>query len=131
MKSSSLIPYVLASLCYSSSAFSVGKNRVFVGTPVHKNRRTVRDRMTPTSQLCTLTASATVDEAVHMLLDLGVSGAPVIDEKTSELLGVVSTFDFLQQEAGDGALLPMEGSVEDVKAYLAQAKKVNIFTIID
>jgi len=80
--------------------------------------------MTPISQLCTLTESATVDEAVHLLLDLGVSGAPVIDEHTGELLGIVSTFDFLQQEAGDGALLPMEGSVEDVQSYLASAKKI-------
>eukprot|EP01083_Nonionella_stella_P058024 152070_1 len=98
----SIICCILGYLCYSS-AFSVGPNRqrVFVGAPVHKNRRTVKDCMTPISQLCTLTESATVDEAVHLLLDLGVSGAPVIDEHTGELLGIVSTFDFLQQEAGE------------------------------
>ncbi len=127
MKSSSLVQALLIALLKSTDSFSVvGQNsRVFVGTPVHKNRRTVNDCMTPISKLCTLTKSATVDEAVHLLLDLNVSGAPVIDEKTGELLGVVSTFDFLQQEAGDGALLPMEGSVEDVKSYLDSAKKVN------
>lgn len=106
------------------TAYSVGKNRVFVGTPVHHNRRLIQDCMTPLSRLCTLTESATVDEAVYMLLKLDVSGAPVINAETGELLGIVSTFDFLQQEAGDGALLPIEGTMENVKDYLNRAKKI-------
>lgn len=109
----------------SIAAYSVGKNRrVFVGTPVHQNRRLVQDCMTPLSRLCTLTETATVDEAVYLLLKLDVSGAPVINEQTGELLGIVSTFDFLQQEAGDGALLPIEGTMENVKDYLNRAKKI-------
>mmetsp|Transcript_6273 Transcript_6273/g.11859 ORF Transcript_6273/g.11859 Transcript_6273/m.11859 type:complete len:203 (-) Transcript_6273:218-826(-) len=109
----------------SIAAYSVGKNRrVFVGTPIHQNRRLVQDCMTPLSRLCTLTETATVDEAVYLLLKLDVSGAPVINELTGELLGIVSTFDFLQQEAGDGALLPIEGTMENVKDYLNRAKKI-------
>jgi len=80
--------------------------------------------MTPISQLCTLTSDATVDEAVFLMLDHGISGAPVIDKKSGELLGIVSTYDFLQQEAGEGQLLPIQGTLEDVKAYLSQAKKI-------
>ena len=114
---------VISSFAHPIAAFSGGR-RVFVGTPVHQNRRLVSDCMTPLSNLCTLVESSTVDEAVHMLLDLNVSGAPVINAETGELLGIVSTYDFLQQEAGDGALLPIQGSIEDVKAYLEQAKKV-------
>jgi len=107
------------------SAFSGGQsNRVFVGTPIHQNRRLVSDCMTPLDRLATLTKSATVDEAVQLIVSLGVSGAPVINEETGELLGIVSTFDFLQQEAGDGALLPIEGTVENVKGYLKKAKKI-------
>jgi CBS domain-containing protein len=86
--------------------------------------------MTDLSSLCTLTESATVDEAVHMLLNLDVSGAPVINKDTGELLGIVSTFDFLQQEAGDGALLPIQGTMENVKDYLNQAKKVSTSILI-
>ena len=90
--------------------------------------------MTPISQLCTLTSDATVDEAVFLMLDHGISGAPVIDRKSGELLGIVSTYDFLQQEAGEGQLLPIQGTLEDVKAYLSQAKKVSIglyYNIVD
>ena len=130
MRTLTIIPWLFAIMSPISKAFSgVGHNRVFVGTPVHQNRRCVKDCMTPISQLCTLTESATVDEAVHMLLELGVSGAPVINERTGELVGVVSTFDFLQQEAGDGALLPIEGSMEDIKAYLTQATKVKFYIL--
>jgi Hemolysins and related proteins containing CBS domains len=117
---------IALALAPTISAYSVGKNRVFVGTPIHHNRRLVQDCMTPLSRLCTLTESATVDEAVYLLLKLEVSGAPVINENTGELLGIVSTFDFLQQEAGDGALLPIEGTMENVKDYLNRAKKVSI-----
>jgi len=121
---STLVLFSIFSARITISAFSVGNKRVFVGTPVHQNRCLVEDCMTPLSRLCTLTASATVDEAVYMLLDLGVSGAPVINENTGELVGIVSTFDFLQQEAGDGALLPIQGTMEDVQNYLKQAKKL-------
>eukprot|EP00979_Chaetoceros_neogracilis_P014297 scaffold4552_cov262-Chaetoceros_neogracile.AAC.7 len=124
MKSVIFASLLMTFFVQPTAAFSVGNNRVFVGTPVHQNRRLVDDCMTDLSSLCTLTESATVDEAVHMLLNLDVSGAPVINKDTGELLGIVSTFDFLQQEAGDGALLPIQGTMENVKDYLNQAKKI-------
>lgn len=105
-------------------SFSVGSGRVFVGTPVNQNRRLVSDCMTPLDRLCTLTTDAKVEDAVHMLLDINVSGAPVIDEETGVLLGIVSNQDFLQQEAGEGALLPFEGTIENVQGYLKKAKKI-------
>jgi len=69
-----------------------------------------------------LLTDATVDEAIGILLDLGYSGAPVVDDSGS-LVGVVSAFDIIQKEAG-GALLPMEGSVETVEGYASAAKKI-------
>jgi len=130
MKSVIFASLLMTFFVQPTAAFSVGNNRVFVGTPVHQNRRLVDDCMTDLSSLCTLTESATVDEAVHMLLNLDVSGAPVINKDTGELLGIVSTFDFLQQEAGDGALLPIQGTMENVKDYLNQAKKVSTSILI-
>lgn len=134
MKSIALSIFFLLSHASNIHAFSVGKNRVFVGTPINERRRIIQDCMTPISQLCTLTSDATVDEAVFLMLDHGISGAPVIDKKSGELLGIVSTYDFLQQEAGEGQLLPIQGTLEDVKAYLSQAKKVSIglyYNIVD
>jgi len=126
MKSLLFASSLVALLVSPTVSFSAGSSsRVFVGTPVHQNRRLVQDCMTPLSRLCTLTKSATVDEAVYMLIDLDFSGAPVIDKDSGELLGIVSTFDFLQQEAGDGALLPIHGTMEDVQDYLYQARKVS------
>ncbi len=114
---------IMALILPTATAFSVGNGgRVFVGTPVNQNRRLVSDCMTPAANLCTLTESSTVDQAVSMLLDFDVSGAPVINQDTGALLGIVSTFDFLQQEAGDGALLPFEG--DTFKYYLKKAKKI-------
>ena len=99
--------------------------RIFVGTPVHRLRRLVSDCMTPRKDLMTLTPSSSVDEAMHQLLLTGVSGAPVVDDETGMLLlGVISSFDFLQKEAGDGALLPISGSFENVEKYIDAAKKI-------
>ena len=125
MKSLLFVSSIVALLVSPTVSFSAGNTRVFVGTPVHQNCRLVQDCMTPLSLLCTLIESATVDEAVYMLIDLNVSGAPVIDKDSGRLLGIVSTFDFLQQEAGDGALLPIHGTIENVKDYLYKARKVS------
>ena len=110
-------------------AFSLSRNddfqRIFVGTPIHKLRRLVSDCMTPRKDLITLTPSSSVDEAMRQLLLKGVSGAPVVDDETGTLLvGVVSSFDFLQKEAGDGALLPISGSFENIEKYIDAAKKI-------
>ena len=115
----------LLSFQHAVTAFSTG-NRVFVGTPSHKTKRLVSDCMTPINQLCTFTPSTTVHDAVQQLLNQGVSGAPVISDQTGELLGVVSSFDVLQQEAGDGILLPImsEDTVQTHEVYLQAAKKI-------
>lgn len=113
----------------SANAFTSKSSakRVFIGTPAIKSRRLIADCMTPIKNLITLTQSSTVDEAVNLLLELGVSGAPVVHDRTGELVGVVSSFDFLQQEAGEGLLLPpIEGdsNKEMVESYLSAAKKI-------
>jgi CBS domain-containing protein len=113
----------------SVGAFSLSRGddvqRIFVGTPVHRLRRLVSDCMTPRKDLMTLTPSSSVDEAMRQLLLTGVSGAPVVDDETGTLLlGVISSFDFLQKEAGDGALLPISGSFENVEKYIDAAKKI-------
>lgn len=66
-----------------------------------------------------------VDDAIHALVNWGVSGAPVVshDDKRT-LLGVVSAFDFLQKEAFEGALLDIEGSAEHVMSYIQAAKRI-------
>jgi CBS domain-containing protein len=108
-----------------TNGFSIGnESRIFVGAPVHTTRRLVKECMTPIQQIQTLSPLSTVDEAMHLLLDQGVSGAPVMNEKTGQLLGVISSTDFLQMEAGDGVLFNMSGSKEAVESYLSAAKKI-------
>eukprot|EP00545_Synedropsis_sp_CCMP1620_P015129 CAMPEP_0119015388 /NCGR_PEP_ID=MMETSP1176-20130426/10942_1 /TAXON_ID=265551 /ORGANISM="Synedropsis recta cf, Strain CCMP1620" /LENGTH=142 /DNA_ID=CAMNT_0006968679 /DNA_START=198 /DNA_END=626 /DNA_ORIENTATION=- len=64
-----------------------------------------------------------VDEATTILLSNGFSGAPVVDD-FQNLIAVVSSFDFLEMEAFEGAVLPMEGSVEQVEGYVGAAKRI-------
>ena len=115
-------------------SFSVGtsKNanagRVFVSTPSKPNARKVGDCMSTIPH--TLSPDMSVDEAISKLLKLGYSGAPVVDPTSGELIGMVSAFDFLQKEAG-GALLPMEGSLENIEAYVGAAKKIVATTVGD
>jgi CBS domain-containing protein len=70
-----------------------------------------------------LSPDMSVDETMSMLLHTGLDGAPVVDDN-QELVGVVSSFDFLQKEAFEGALLPMDGSVETVEKYVGAARKI-------
>jgi len=119
----------ISSLIGTAFSFSTSSHehapRVFVGTPPHKWRRLVSDCMTPRHKLQTLTPSSTVDEAMQLLLQAGVSGAPVVDDESgSFLVGVISSFDFLQQEAGDGVLLPVSGTFENVEKFVNAAKKI-------
>jgi len=111
----------LALVC-GFEASSGGSSRVFVSTPVAKNpKRTVEDCMTPC--LLTLTPNTSIDETMALLLQNGLSGAPVVSND-NELLGMVSSYDFLQKEAFQGALLPIAGSREDVEAYAQAAQKI-------
>ena len=107
-----------------SSAFSSQTSkRVFIGTPAHKAPRPISDCMTPIQNLITLDESSTVDEAVHILLKFGLSGAPVVGN--GELVGVVSSIDFLQHKAHEGTLLPpIEGDTAVVESYLTASKKI-------
>uniref|UniRef100_A0A7S2A2U5 CBS domain-containing protein n=1 Tax=Trieres chinensis TaxID=1514140 RepID=A0A7S2A2U5_TRICV len=114
-----------ASLLFLSpfvSPFSVPepRSRVFVGTPVKSPQRRVSDCMTPNP--FSLRKNDLVDRAIASLLELGVSGAPVVDSEGS-LVGVISTSDFLHKELG-GAILPMEGTRETVEGYLGAARKI-------
>ena len=53
----------------------------------------VKDAMTP--QVVSIRPEATVEEAIHILLDNKVSGAPVLDGK-GQLIGVISQFQLLE-----------------------------------
>ena len=106
----------------SSAASNQSNQRVFVSTPVSKYpKRLVKDCMT-TTPLVVLTPSMSVDEAMALLLSRGLSGAPVVDGQDSRRL--VSSFDFLQKEAFEGALLPMEGSPQHVELYVEAAQRI-------
>ena len=102
--------------------------RVFVSTPSKPNARKVSDCMS--TILHTLSPTMSVDEGISQLLKYGYSGAPVVDDTTQELIGMVSAFDFLQKEAG-GALLPMEGSIKDIEVYIDAAKRIVATSVND
>jgi CBS domain-containing protein len=149
MRLLAVLCYCLACSLHTN-AFSASSNkRVFVGTPVsnypkhlgtkrklvsvwHYSQRVsysillsniVEDRMT-TNPKC-LHPDTSVDEAIVTLMGWGVTGAPIVDINTSrKLLGVVSSYDFLQKEAFEGALLPMEGSEQNVQTYANAAARI-------
>lgn len=56
------------------------------------------------------------------LLGYGLAGAPVVNGE--ELVGIVTSFDFLQKEAFEGSLLPIEGSRANVERYVDAARKI-------
>lgn len=84
--------------------------------------------MTPTP-IFTVQTTSTVNEAIHDLLQLNLNGAPVVD-KEDKLVGVISAFDFLQKENG-GAVLPMQGSKEEMGRILNVARKIVATTVGD
>jgi CBS-domain-containing membrane protein len=79
--------------------------------------------MTGLEDVTALAPMMSTDEAMATLLVSGLSGAPVVD-RNRKLVGVVSSFDFLQKEAFEGALLPMEGSRANVVKYVQAAQKI-------
>lgn len=104
------------------AAFGAQQGRVFVSTPVSDHpKKLVNDCMSPATHV--LTPDMSVDETMVMLLCNELSGAPVVDSE-NKVIGIVSSFDFLQQEAFEGALLPMEGSAANVEKYVNAAKKI-------
>jgi CBS domain-containing protein len=108
-------------------ATSFTATRVFVGTPAKTDPCLVKDWMT--SNPVTLKTTDTVDEAIQNLLNLGFNGAPVVDSH-DQLVGVISAFDFLQKEDG-GALLPMQGSKDEMTAVVMTARKICATTVGD
>jgi CBS domain-containing protein len=86
----------------SVASFSGVNNpqRVFLSTPVSKHpKNRVVDCMTSPPVL--LSPAMSVNEATAILLSNGFSGAPVVDD-SQRLIGVVSSFDFLEMEAFEG-----------------------------
>ena len=106
------------------SAFSSPSNqRVFVGTPSKPIKRLVSECMTPRKHMHLFTPSMSVDEGISILLEYGISGAPVVDPDTGKLLGMVSSSDFMLQDYA-GALLDLEGSPDRVENLINLAKRI-------
>jgi CBS domain-containing protein len=104
-----------------ASAFGVQTSRVFVSTPVSNfPKKLVADCM---SSAQPLTPDMSVDETMAMLLHSGLSGAPVVNDD-HQVIGIVTSFDFLQKEAFEGALLAIEGSAANIEMYVDAAKKI-------
>lgn len=78
--------------------------------------------MTP-SPITVLRPDLSVDDAMSLLLQSGLSSSPVVDDDF-RLVGMVSSFDFLQMEAFEGALLRMEGSSAQIERYVDAANKI-------
>jgi CBS domain-containing protein len=97
--------------------------RVFVSTPSKQTKRLVSDCMTPRPEMHTLAPTASVDEAISLLLVNGISGAPVVDPDSGKLVGIISSSDFMFKDYA-GALLNMEGSSEHVEGFVQVAKKI-------
>lgn len=103
------------------AAFGAG-GRVFVSTPVSNHpKKTVAECMSPANHV--LKAGMTVDETMSLLLNNGLSGAPVVND-FHEVVGIVTSYDIIQREAYEGALLPMDGTAENVNRYVDCAKKI-------
>jgi len=115
-----LLPLLLAP---GSAAFGLGgNNRVFVSTPASTHpKRAVEECMSPANHV--LQTGMSVDETMNMLLNNGLSGAPVVND-ANEVVGIVTSYDLIQREAFEGALLPMDGNAENVNRYVECAKKI-------
>jgi len=112
-------------------AFSnINGQRVFVSTPV-ATRKMVWECMTPNPK--TVTTSTSVDDAMTMLLGMGVNSLPVLDNasKDGKFVGIVRSADFLHKEALGGSLLPMEETSDLVEGYVEAAKRICSTTVSD
>jgi len=109
---------IAAHLLASTYSFSL-ESRVFVSTPVSTYpKKLVQECM---SVPFALSPDDSVDEAISKLIKIGRSSSPVCDTNGS-LVGIVSSFDFLQKEAFEGALLTLDG--QQSKSYADAAKKI-------
>lgn len=105
----------------SIEAFT-SSGRIFVSTPVSNfQKKHVSDCMSAPTTV--LHPDQSLDDAMTLLLQNGISGAPVVDDK-GKVVGMVTAMDFLQKEALEGSLLPMGGSREQVQNYVDAARKI-------
>ena len=114
----------MATVLGSASAFSSNQQRVFVGTPTPTHpQRTVIDCMSSLTKV-KLSPDQSADEAIAALLSNKVQAAPVLDE--NKLVGIVTSYDFLQREAFEGAVVPVDPSQgsDNVESYAAAARKI-------
>lgn len=102
---------------------SESPQRVFVSTPSKDILRLVSDCMTPKSRMHTLTPHTTCDEAISLLLNRGISGAPVVNPESGKLMGIISSSDFIFKDYG-GAVINMEGSSEALANCVEVAQKI-------
>jgi CBS domain-containing protein len=103
------------------------QQRVFVSTPVSVKKfpssRYVSDWMDPIRFV--LTPDMSVDETLTMFVRFDLTAAPVVDTATKKnVVGMISSYDFLQKEAFGGSLLSMGGSQEMVERYVDIANKI-------
>ena len=78
----------------------------------------------------TLSPTQSVQDAMATLYANAITGAPVVNANM-EVVGVVSNYDFLWEEAFEGSLLPLEAedSAEHLRAYAAAARKICAHTV--
>ena len=71
-----------------------------------------------------------VQEAMATLYANSITGAPVVDDEL-QVVGVVSNYDFLWEEAFEGSLLPLEAedTAEHLNAYAKAARKICAQTV--
>lgn len=80
----------------------------------------------------TLQPTQSVREAMGILYANSITGAPVVNERL-QVVGVVSNYDFLWEEAFEGSLVPIEAedTAEHLKAYATAARKICAQTVGD
>ena len=104
--------------------------RVFVGTPSKAIRRLVSDCMTPRKSMHVLYPNVSCDEAILLLLNNGISGAPVVHPDSGKLMGIISSSDFMFKDYS-GAVINMEGSSEALASCVEVANKIVGATVED
>lgn len=78
----------------------------------------------------TLHPTQSVQDAMAILYSHSITGAPVVNDDL-EVVGIVSNYDFLWEEAFEGSLLPLEGgdTAEHLRAYAKAARKICAQTV--
>lgn len=119
-----------ASATAKASVAAESPQRVFVGTPSRDIQRLVSDCMTPRDSMHVLYPHSSCDEAIMLLLNTGISGAPVLDPESEKLMGIISSSDFMFKDYS-GAIINMEGSSENLASCVEVAKKIVGTTVGD